>query len=138
MTAKAHPASGIFVTPIDFRLLPGTFLQDKPRINIPIDRLDPEWTVLTYVLDEERVSLPYTPDTLKGTAKIWDEDLVRRWFADSAKCTLHLAPSTCYANGFITMTPSYSCPGFRSSDHSVAQPRWKALRTIMAFRKEIL
>jgi hypothetical protein len=78
---KPYPNSGIFITPIDFRLLPGTYLNDKPRFRIPFERIDPEMTVITYVLDDERVVLPFAFENLENIVSLWDEELVRRWFA---------------------------------------------------------
>lgn len=78
---KPYSNSGIFVTPIDFQHLPDSMMNNKTRIKIPISRLDPEYCVLTYVLNEERVSLALTPENLQKTAEIWDADLVQTWFA---------------------------------------------------------
>lgn len=77
---KPYPNSGVFITPIDFRLLPGTYLHDKPRFNIPVERIDPAWTILTYVINEERISLPFGPEALQKTAELWDEAMIREWF----------------------------------------------------------
>ncbi|HNB51350.1 MAG TPA: hypothetical protein PK530_05385 [Anaerolineales bacterium] len=77
---KPYPNSGVFITPIDFRLLPGTYLHDKPRFNIPVERIDPAWTILTYVINEERISLPFGPEALQKTADVWDEAMIREWF----------------------------------------------------------
>ncbi|MCP4288543.1 MAG: hypothetical protein GY792_29660, partial [Gammaproteobacteria bacterium] len=41
---KPYANSGVFITPIDFRLLPGSYLHDKPRFRIPVERIDPEMT----------------------------------------------------------------------------------------------
>ncbi|HUF39578.1 MAG TPA: hypothetical protein VMN57_13715 [Anaerolineales bacterium] len=101
---KPYPNSGIFVTPIDFRLLPGTYLHEKPRFNIPTDRLDPAWTILTYVLDDQRVSLPYSPDTLKQTADLWDEDRVRQWFGIDNTKVFFYVPQVAAYQGVITVT----------------------------------
>lgn len=78
---KPYSNSGIFVTPIDFQKLPTSFMKDKTRVKIPITRLDPEYCVLTYVLDDERVSLPLTAENLEHTAELWDADKVNAWFA---------------------------------------------------------
>ena len=94
---KPYPNSGIFVTPIDFRLLPGTFLHKKPRFNIPVDRLDPDWTVLTYVLDDKRVRLPYAPEALEQIAALWDEAMVRKWFGiDNTKVFFYVPQVAAY------------------------------------------
>lgn len=78
---KPYSNSGIFVTPIDFQKLPASFMKDKTRIQIPVSRLDPEYSVLTYILDGERISLPLTAKNLQHTADLWDADMVNTWFA---------------------------------------------------------
>jgi len=57
---KPYSNSGIFVTTIDFQKLPNSFLNNKTRIKIPIEKLDPNYCVLTYVINEERISLELT------------------------------------------------------------------------------
>ena len=39
---KPYLNAGIFVSPIDFRLMPGSILYEKTRIKIPISRIEPE------------------------------------------------------------------------------------------------
>jgi hypothetical protein len=101
---KPYQNSGIFITPIDFRLLPGTFLAEKPRFNIPVERLDPTWSVLTYVLDDERVSLPYSTETLQQTAALWDEEMVRRWFGIDNTKVFFYVPQVAAYQGVIEVT----------------------------------
>ena len=94
---KPYTNSGIFITPIDFRLLPGTYLYDKPRFRIPLERLEPEMTVITYVLDDERFVLPFTTEQLENIASIWDEKKVRRWFAvDQTKVFFYVPQVAAY------------------------------------------
>lgn len=80
---KPYPHSGIFVSPIDFRLLPDSTMHNRTRIRIPIERLDPEWCCLTYVdvTTDERVSLPLTAENLQQAADLWPADQVTEWFA---------------------------------------------------------
>lgn len=84
--------SGIFVTPIDFQKSPSRFMNNKVRINIPITRLDPQYCVLTYVLNEERISLALTPENLEKTAEIWDADMVHAWFAKDTTKVFYYVP----------------------------------------------
>jgi len=94
---KPYPNSGIFITPIDFRLLPGTYLHDKPRFRIPIERIDPEMTVITYVLDDERIVLPFTIEYLENVARVWDAEKVMRWFAvDKSKVFFYVPQVAAY------------------------------------------
>ena len=78
---RPYNNSGIFVTPIDFQKIPDSFMNNKTRFKIPVTRLDPEHCVLTYVLRDERVSLPLTVENLEKAADIWDADMVQTWFA---------------------------------------------------------
>jgi hypothetical protein len=68
---RAYSNSGIFVTPIDFQRIPTSFMKDKLRFKIPVTRLDPDYCVLTYVLHDERVALPLTPENMEKTANLW-------------------------------------------------------------------
>ena len=89
--------SGVFITPIDFRKLPDTYLHKKPRFDIPIDRIDPGQAVLTYVLDDERISLPFSSENLESSAELWDEALVRAWFGvDNTKVFFYVPQVAVY------------------------------------------
>lgn len=103
---QPYANSGIFITPIDFRLLPGVYLHDKPRFNIPIGQIDPSQAVLTYVLDDQRISLPFSAEHLEETAAIWDGDLVATWFGiDPTKVFFHVPQVAAY-QGRIDVTSS--------------------------------
>ncbi len=78
---KPYRHSGIFVTPIDFQKLPASLMYNKTRLRIPLARLDPAYCVITYVLNDERVSLRLNPENLEKTASIWDAGMVEAWFA---------------------------------------------------------
>lgn len=94
---KPYTNSGIFITPIDFRLLPGTYLYDKPRLRIPIQRIDPATTVITYVLEDERIVLPFATENLENITYIWDEEMVRQWFAkDNTKVFFYVPQVAAY------------------------------------------
>lgn len=77
---KPYINSGIFLTPIDFHQMEGTLLSDKPRIRIPISRLDTEWTCVTYVLYSQRETVILSNAALEKVAEIWTENIVREWF----------------------------------------------------------
>lgn len=94
---RPYHNSGIFVTPIDFQRLPDSMMNNKTRLRIPIARLDPQYCVLTYVLDEERVSLALTPENLEKVARIWTAEQVRTWFArDPSKIFFHVPQIAVY------------------------------------------
>lgn len=107
---KAYPNSGIYVTPIDFRRLHGTFLHDKARFEIPLDRLDPEWTVVTYVEDDERISLPFSPDVMQAVADEWDEDRVRNWFGRDHTKVFFYVPQVAAFQGVIPVSKADYSP----------------------------
>ena len=100
---KPYQNSGIFITPIDFRLLPGTYLNDKPRFKIPIDRIDPAYTVLTYVLDDERFVAKFTAEARQTTADIWDAEMVKRWFAVDPTKSFFYVPQVAVYQGKIAV-----------------------------------
>lgn len=78
---KPYLNSGIFLSPIDFQLLPDSLMHNKTRIRVPLERIDPAYAALTYVLDEQRIALPFTQENLEQAAQIWSAEMVRRWFA---------------------------------------------------------
>ena len=101
---RPYPNSGIFVTPIDFRALPGTYLYEKPRFTIPYDRLDPSWVVVTYVLDDERLSFPFDPETMALAAAVWDDAMVRNWFAKDPTKMFFYVPQAAVYQGRIEVS----------------------------------
>ena len=103
---KPYQNSGIFITPIDFRLVPGTYLYDKPRFKIPVERIDPEYAVLTYVLDDQRVVARFTAEARQTTAVVWDAEMVKQWFAvDPTKSFFYVPQVACY-QGVIKVSSS--------------------------------
>jgi hypothetical protein len=94
---KPYVNSGVFITPIDFRLLPDTYLHDKPRFCIPVERIDPAETVLTYVLNDEPINLPFTAENREKTAALWDAEMVKQWFGiDNTKVFFYVPQVACY------------------------------------------
>jgi len=94
---RPYSNSGIFVTPIDFQKIPSSFMNNKTRFKIPITQLDPEYCVLTYVLDEKRISLPLTSENLEKAADIWNADMVQTWFAkDQSKIFFYVPQIAVY------------------------------------------
>ena len=89
---KPYNNSGIFVTTIDFQKLPDSFMNNKTRIKIPITQLDPSYCVLTYVINEERISLELTEENLEKAADIWTAEMVREWFAKDHSKVFYYVP----------------------------------------------
>jgi hypothetical protein len=103
---KPYSHSGIFVSPIDFQKLPESLLYNKTRLRIPIARLDPAYCVLTYVLDDERVSLSLTSENLEKTAEIWDAGMVQTWFAkDRTKLFFYVPQVAIYQPQAVPIEP---------------------------------
>ena len=99
---KPYMNAGVFVSPIDFHLLPDSFMHDKTRVKIPISRINPEFACLTYVLDEERISLLLTPENMQKTAELWAADMVNKWFAkDNSKIFFYVPQIAVYQAGGI-------------------------------------
>ena len=108
---RPYVNSGIFMSPIDFRALPGTFLHDKPRFRVPNDRIDPETAVITYVIDDERISLPFEPKSLQTVADVWDEDMVREWFGkDPTKAFFYVPQVAAYQPAVPVTEDDYEAP----------------------------
>jgi len=78
---KPYVNSGVFLTPIDFRQIPDSIMARKPRFRIPLGRLDPAWSAVTYEHDGRRVSRPLSSDVLRDVSALAPRshrDLVRR------------------------------------------------------------
>jgi len=101
---KPYSNSGVFITPIDFRLLPDTYLYAKPRFRIPVERIDPEMTVISYVIDDERIILPFSAENRQRVADLWDEKLVRRWFGVDNTKVFFYVPQVAVYQGQISVT----------------------------------
>ena len=102
---RPYENSGIFVSPIDFQKLPDSLMNDKTRFAIPVDRIDPDYAVLTWVIDEERIALPFTPENLEQAAEIWTAEMVKTWFAkDPSKIFFYVPQVAVYQPGGIKVT----------------------------------
>lgn len=102
---KPYANSGIFVTPIDFQKLPDSIMNSKTRFVIPISRLNPAYSALTYVIDDNRVSLSLTVENLERVATIWTDDMVRTWFAkDTSKIFFYVPQIAVYQPHGIPVT----------------------------------
>ncbi len=89
---KPYSNSGIFVSPIDFQKLPSSLMYNKIRFRIPVARLDPTCCVITYELNNERVSLSLSLENLEKTANIWDAEMVQTWFAKDKTKMFYYVP----------------------------------------------
>jgi hypothetical protein len=94
---RPYQRSGVFVTPIDFRLLPGSLLEQRARLTIPVDRIDPSAAVVTWSIDDERVSRPFGRESLEEAASLWDAELMSGWFGrDRTRLFFHVPQVATY------------------------------------------
>jgi hypothetical protein len=108
---RPYSNSGVFLTPIDFRLMPGSLLARHARIAVPVDAVDPDWAALTYVLDEARVSLPLTAAHLEQAAALWMDEMVGEWFARNPQMMFFYVPQVAvYQDGGIPVQPGWVEP----------------------------
>ena len=105
---RPYSNSGVFLTPIDFRLLPDLILARVTRIALPLVAIEHESAALTYVRDEERVTLPLSPESLAETARLWPAEAVRDWFArDRSKVFFYVPQVAAYQDGGIPVRPEW-------------------------------
>lgn len=101
---RPYSNSGVFLTPIDFRQVPGTILSDRPRLSIPLDSVDPEWTVLTYEWRGERVSRRLSREALADAAARWRVEDIQRWFGrDRRRLFFHVPQVVTYQPGGVAV-----------------------------------
>lgn len=94
---RPYERSGIFLTPIDFRLLPGTLLHERSRLRIPVERIEEGSAVLTWDRGEGRVRIPFGPEALERARSEWDADEIRSWFGrDRTKLFFHVPQVAAY------------------------------------------
>jgi hypothetical protein len=94
---KPYENSGIFLTPIDFHKLPNTFLYDKTRLAIPMERINAEYSAISYEYKGQRILQAFDKKNLEDVAELWQEDLVREWFGkDSSRVFLYVPQMVTY------------------------------------------
>jgi hypothetical protein len=109
---RPYENAGVFVSPIDFHLLPESVMHDKTRVRVPVERIDPEFACITYVREGERVSLPFTAEHLQRTAEIWTADQVTEWFGkDPTKVFFFLPQVAVYQPAGIEVQAADIEPG---------------------------
>lgn len=97
--------SGVFLTPIDFRELPGSLLHERARLRIPVERVDASRAVLTWEADGPRVVLPLGAEALARAAAEWDAERVTAWFGrDRTRLFFHVPQVAAYG-GRIPVEP---------------------------------
>ncbi|MFO7274315.1 MAG: hypothetical protein DIU55_005550 [Bacillota bacterium] len=100
--------SGVYFTPIDFRMLPGTFLHQRTRIAVPLSTIPADRAILTWELDGERTILPLSREALEQAAALWTVDLVRAWFARNPRMSFYYVPQVAvFPDGAIPVQPGW-------------------------------
>jgi hypothetical protein len=95
--SRPYERSGIFLTPIDFRALPGTLLHDRARLRVPVERVEAGSAVVTWERENGRVSLPFGADALDRAQREWDAAEIRSWFGrDRTKLFFHVPQVAAY------------------------------------------
>lgn len=105
---RPYRHSGIFLTPIDFRRLPGLAPTQLARVVLPLSAIDAESAVLTYELAGQRIVFPASPETLIETARQWPDTLVRDWFGRDPSRLFYFVPQVAvYQEGAIPVRPEW-------------------------------
>lgn len=103
---------GVCFTTVDFRYLPGTALAHVARIAVPVDRLVPDLSVLTYLWAGTRHYLPVGQEALRRTAELWTAPHLRRslragtdgWFVHIPQVVTYQPGGVAIADGDIQAT----------------------------------
>jgi hypothetical protein len=98
---KPYRNSGIFLTPIDFYPLGDTL--PRQRFRIAVDKIDPSWACLTYVINDQRVVLPFTAENLEQVAIEWTDEQVQRWFGIDPHRLFFYVPQIVTYQGYISV-----------------------------------
>jgi hypothetical protein len=92
-----YAGSGVFLTPIDFRVLPGSLLEGRVRLRIPISRIDGSRAVVTWHAEGDRVSLALDENSLARAAAEWPAERVTEWFGrDPTRLFFHVPQVATY------------------------------------------
>jgi hypothetical protein len=76
---RPYVTSGIFFTTVDLRRVNGRGHLACPRLAVPIGRLDPDWSVLTFEYDGVRQRFPLSSQHVQAAALLWTRDRIERW-----------------------------------------------------------
>lgn len=111
---RPYVNSGVFFTSVDLYRLRGRLRLDRPRIAVPIERLDPDWSVLTYEYGGSRKYLSATRDNMNAAAELWTRTRVEKWLGADDAGWFHYVPQ------IITFQPG----GVPVSGTDIEFPPW--------------
>jgi hypothetical protein len=99
--------SGVFFTSIDLYRLSTPLRLNIPRIAVPIERLDPEWSVLTYEYGGSRTYLPISRANMRTAATLWTRPRVEEWLGVDDTGWFHYVPQiVTFQPGGVPVVPA--------------------------------
>jgi len=111
---RPFPHSGVFLTPIDFRLVPSSFLAQRGRFRIPLRAVDPSWTVVSYEWKGRRVVERFSRDALGEASRLWTRKRVEEQFGRDPTMLFYYVPQVAtYQPGGIAVEPEWYEPASR-------------------------
>ncbi|MEW6047206.1 MAG: hypothetical protein AB1609_12095 [Bacillota bacterium] len=107
LIGRPYENSGIFLTPIDFRLLSHPSMARCPRVTVPLQALDRELSFLTWVEGESRVVRPLSREGLEEAARRWPADQVIQWFGRIRTMLFFYVPQVVTYQARIVVQPDW-------------------------------
>jgi hypothetical protein len=102
---RPYVNSGVFFTTVDLRRLKNEKRLNSVRLRIPVVRLDPEWSVLTYEYDGARCWWPVNEENLRQATTLWTDELCQRWLgADITGWFRYVPQVVAFQNGGVPVT----------------------------------
>lgn len=100
--------SGVFLSPVDFRAIPGHKMARLGRIAVPVGAIEPAEAAISWVQDEQRVVLPFSPQALQEAAAIWPAEMVEAWFGKNPNMLFFYVPQVAtFQTGGIPVRPEW-------------------------------
>lgn len=103
---RPYSSSGIFLTPIDFRQTGIAEMATRPRLRVPIERIDPSQAVLTYEWNASRQSRQLNEEELRRAAELWDPRAVAEWFGRDRDKLFYFIPQVIAYQSWIPVERS--------------------------------
>jgi hypothetical protein len=103
--------SGLFLTPIDFRLIPGSLLEGRTRVAVPVEAIEAAQAGIIWVEDEQRIIRPLSPEALEEAAQKWPASAVQEWFNKNPRMMFFYVPQVMTFQGRLTVDQAWIEPG---------------------------
>ena len=104
---SAFRHTGIFLTPIDFRLLPKHPLAGALRIGVPIEAIDGTQATVTWAGPWPRVSLPFGRSALERARGAWTPPLIREWYGKDPTMNFFQVPQVVTYQESVSVRPEW-------------------------------